>query len=94
MEFKRFDRSDWDAFAGAEPFKDGSNPWIAYESNYVVVADASGITVSRIDSEYGEEFEAHLSIDDNEILCMRIARELDDNKMGAQVREYGFMILS
>ena len=66
--FKRFDESDWDAFAGAE----SEDPFIAYDGytvhgmNAAVVIDAKGIQIfvrqissqayqtgySRIDSEY------------------------------------------
>lgn len=52
--FKRFDESDWDAFAGAE----SEDPFIAYDGytvhgmNAAVVIDAKGIQIFVIDSEY------------------------------------------
>lgn len=51
---ERFSRNDWDCFAGAERFSDGTDPFITtYEpddmslgyENLIMIADKSGITV-------------------------------------------------
>jgi len=45
MKLKPFADNDWDAFAGAEEFKDGSDPMISTEGEALVIADRDGIFV-------------------------------------------------
>ena len=51
---RRFDERDWDAFAGAEKFSDGSEPFIA-EVEYrdvaaTIITDATATTVYLLDA--------------------------------------------
>lgn len=48
---KHFTSSDWDGFAGAEPFADGLDPAIREIGDYIVIAD--GLGVSAYDEEGG-----------------------------------------
>jgi hypothetical protein len=45
MEVRRFDKHDWDGFAGAEPFRDGTDPFICDGAKFVAIADVQGINV-------------------------------------------------
>ena len=45
--FQTFTEGDWDAFAGAEPFQDGTDPLIAQapESDAVVIVSGQGMQI-------------------------------------------------
>ena len=57
--FRPFDKADWDAFGGAEPFGNGDDPMIYddYE-DYVIIYDGNGLTGYDLsqDGEAIEEF--------------------------------------
>jgi hypothetical protein len=56
---KRFDKVDWMGMAGAEPFADGSDPFVAYdvkvdELDTVVIVDGTGVAIQILTPE-GED---------------------------------------
>lgn len=65
MNYKPFDKLDWDGFAGAEPFTDGSEPLIAEGkfldapfTDYLFIADGNGFFVSLMrGTDAGETYE-------------------------------------
>ena len=48
---RRFSQDDWDGFAGAERFKDGSNPFIVENDNFYAVGDVTGISLWFVDED-------------------------------------------
>lgn len=49
-----FNESDWLGLAGAEPFADGSDPFIREIGRWTIVTDASGLSVITDDGDqYG-----------------------------------------
>ncbi|GEM_PF-6816085 len=56
FDFKTFTESDWSAFSGAEPFKDGSEPMIAEvpDSDACIVISGGGIQVLFGNDSYGD----------------------------------------
>jgi hypothetical protein len=47
LEFRSFDRNDWNANGGAEPAADGRDPIIAQTDDVEVIADNQGVEVHR-----------------------------------------------
>lgn len=59
MKYKRFSESDWDGFADAEEFEDGSNPVIAESkfldapfTGYILVVCGSGAEAMLVQEGY------------------------------------------
>ena len=56
--FRPFDKADWDAFGGAEPFENGDDPMIydVYD-DYVIIYDGNGLSGYDISADDAiEEF--------------------------------------
>lgn len=52
LKLREFNDNDWNGFAGATKFNDGSQPQIAEDDNFTVVADRTGVDVYIQDDCY------------------------------------------
>ena len=70
-DWRRFDELDVEAFAGAEPFENGDEPWIAEieidGKAALAIADATGVSIVITHEGDGEE-ESWTALDGNAIL--------------------------
>lgn len=60
-DYRRFDKMDWDAFAGAEPFTDGKQPFIYNKhlnsgmAELTIIADRNGIEIYMFDDGFDDQ---------------------------------------
>jgi hypothetical protein len=90
MELRRFEKSDWYGFAGAENFSDGTLPLIGEGQNFLLVADASGIEIDLDDSS---SWLCNSPVDLMPGLARLIANGLPDRLSHKELTELGFQMV-
>lgn len=75
-----FDAFDWDGFAGAANFADGTPPLIGDTNNWTVIvcgAEAVAAAVSLIDGDTGEDYSAFFDTVEEALAVAQSALDLE-----------------
>jgi hypothetical protein len=89
MKLKTFTEHDWDGFAGAEKFKDGSNPLIGSDCKALVIADRDGIYVWLDEDENAMGWALDLKTATKRAILI-VAENLPDPLTEKDLEELGF----